>query len=236
MIEPPLAVEISRLRYVYPDGRDALGTVDLHVREGERLAIVGANGAGKTTLLLHINGILRGEGDITVFGVRLDTKTLPEIRTRVGLVFQNPDDQLFCPTLFEDVAFGPRNQGVPEHEVERRVKEALETVGLVGQEGRAPFHLSVGEKKRAALATVLSMNPPMLVLDEPSSNLDPRGRRELAKILARTPQTIIIATHDMDFARTLCSRAIVMHKGQIVDGGDLPHFLDNPARFHEYGL
>jgi cobalt/nickel transport system ATP-binding protein len=232
----PLAVEIASLRFIYPDGRKALETIELNVREGERLAIIGANGAGKTTLLLHINGILRGEGAITVFGIRLDAKTLPRIRAGVGFVFQNPDDQLFCPTLFEDVAFGPRNLGLPEEEVSRRVKDALRTVGLAGQEERAPFHLSVGEKKRAALATVLSMDTRLLVLDEPSSNLDPRGRRELAKLLGRMPRTMIIATHDMEFARTLCTRAVVMNKGQIVDGGDLPQFLDNPSRLHEYGL
>jgi cobalt/nickel transport system ATP-binding protein len=212
------AVQIEALSYSYPDGSPALREISLTLAHGERVALVGANGAGKSTLLLHLNGILLS-GSVTICGLPVVKRNLKAIRQKVGLVFQNPDDQLFCPTIFEDVAFGPRNLQLPEHEVRRRVEAALRAVGLADSGGRSAFHLSIGEKKRAALATVLAMQPEILVLDEPTSNLDPRGRREIIQVLRDLGGTQLIATHNLDLVRALCTRVLVMRAGRIVADG-----------------
>ena len=216
------AVEIRDLCYSYPDGTLACENVSFDVNEGETLGLVGANGAGKSTILLHLNGILRGDGEIRIFGVKLDDSTLREIRQVVGLVFQNPDDQLFTNTIYEDVAFGPRNMGLSEDEVAHRVGKSLDSVGLGGKNGnetrfynRSAFHLSFGEKKRASIATVLAMEPKILVLDEPSSNLDPAGRREIMALLKNLGGTQIIVTHNLEFVRNLCDRVVVMGAGKV---------------------
>jgi len=205
------------LRYAYPDGRPALAGIDLDVRPGERVAVLGPNGAGKTTLMLHLNGLLTGEGELEVAGVAVGPRAdVSALRARVGLVFQDPDDQLFMPTVAEDVAFGPLNLGLPRDEVPARVEEALAAVGLAHAADRAPHQLSMGERRRAAVATVLAMRPDLLVLDEPSANLDPRARRELLEILDGLAATLVVVTHDLLFAARLCSRAVILDGGRIV--------------------
>jgi len=205
------------LRYAYPDGRLALAGIDLDVRPGERVAVLGPNGAGKTTLMLHLNGLLTGQGELEVAGVTVDPRgDVSALRARVGLVFQDPDDQLFMPTVAEDVAFGPLNLGLPREEVPARVEEALESVGLAHAADRAPYQLSMGERRRAAVATVLAMRPDLLVLDEPSANLDPRARRELLEILDGLAATLVVVTHDLLFAARLCSRAVILDGGRVV--------------------
>jgi cobalt/nickel transport system ATP-binding protein len=189
------------------------------------MALLGPNGAGKSTLVLHLNGILQGEGSVRVFGVAVDDGCMKEIRARVGLVFQDPDDQLFLATVGQDVAFGPENLGLPTAEVERRVEEALEAVGL-GDSAQSPaYHLSLGQKKRVAIATVLSMYPDVLVLDEPSANLDPKARRRLAELLAGLDVTKIVVTHDLPYACELCDRAVILHEGAIKADGPLEDIL-----------
>ncbi len=212
-------VDIRGLTYNYPDGTPALGDICLRVDAGERLAIVGANGAGKSTLLWHIAGLLPSRGRVSVEGCDPSRRANPEDVGRVGLVFQDPDDQLFCTTVGEDVAFGPRNQRLNDDLVEERTRRALADVGLAGMERRVPHHLSLGQKKRVAIASVLAMSPRVLALDEPTGHLDPRGRREIAELLARIGGTQIVATHDFDLARRLCDRAVVMKDGRIIADG-----------------
>jgi cobalt/nickel transport system ATP-binding protein len=215
MSEPSL--EVVDLSFAYPDGRQALRNVDLHVHHGERVALLGPNGAGKTTLLLHLNGILRpASGEVRVAGLVVSDDSALEVRRRVGLVFQDPDDQLFMPTVGEDVAFGPANFGVEGEELEARVAEALSAVSMLEARERAPHHLSYGERRRVAIATVLAMRPEILVLDEPTSNLDPASRRELIDVLRGLPITQLIVTHDLPFALELCARALVIDDGVIV--------------------
>jgi cobalt/nickel transport system ATP-binding protein len=215
MSEPSL--EVAGLSFSYPDGHEALRGVDLHVHHGERVALLGPNGAGKTTLLLHLNGILRpSAGTVRVAGLEVMDESAMEVRRRVGLVFQDPDDQLFMPTVAQDVAFGPANFGVAGDELEVRVREALELVSMLETQDRAPHHLSYGERRRVAIATVLAMRPEILVLDEPTSNLDPASRRELIDVLRDLPITQLIVTHDLPFALELCPRAMVMDHGSIV--------------------
>ncbi len=230
------AVEITNLRYSYPDGTVALRGVDLLIEEGESVGIVGPNGAGKSTLLLHLNGILVGEGEVRIFGLPVEKKNLREIRRRVGLVFQDPDDQLFSPTVFDDVAFGPMNMGLSREEVAAAVSRALEEVGIAGMERRSAYHLSYGQKKRAAIATVLSMNPDLLVLDEPSSNLDPRARNEFSQLLQGMRITKVLVTHDLPFVFENCERVVVMSKGMIMADGDAFSVLSDEALLAEYGL
>jgi cobalt/nickel transport system ATP-binding protein len=222
------ALEISDLHYSYPDGHEALHGVDLRIGVGERVALLGPNGAGKTTLVLHLNGILPptntrdAKGSVTVGGMRVEPRNragLAEIRRRVGLVFQDPDDQLFLPTVREDVAFGPANLGLRGEELATRVDEALASVGMIDVKHRAPHHLSLGQRRRVAVATVLAMNPELLVLDEPSSNLDPQARRELAEILLGLPVTMLMVTHDLPYAAQLCGRAVILDEGRIVADG-----------------
>ena len=216
--EPSLVVE--DLAFAYPDGHQALFGVDLRVERGERVAVLGPNGAGKTTLVLHLNGILAGgRGRVAVAGLPVERRNLPEVRRRVGIVFQDPDDQLFMPTVGEDVAFGPRNLGLPEPEVAARVAAALEQVGMAGSADRPPHHLSFGQRRRVAVATVLSMHPEVLVLDEPSSNLDPASRRELADIVSGLDVTVLMVTHDLPYALQLCERSVVLSDGVIVRDG-----------------
>jgi cobalt/nickel transport system ATP-binding protein len=220
------AVHVEALRHVYPDGRVALDGVDLTVAPGERVAVLGPNGAGKTTLMLHLNGVLTATaGSVQIGGIPLSRKNLRDIRERVGLVFQDPDDQLFMPTVAQDVAFGPANFGVHGDALAARVRHALDTVSLTEHADRSPTHLSYGQRRRAALATVLACEPEILVLDEPSANLDPVARRELAETLRRLDATMLIVTHDLPYAAQLCDRAVVMDGGVIVADGAVEAIL-----------
>jgi cobalt/nickel transport system ATP-binding protein len=224
------ALEIAGLTFAYPDGTKVLAGIDLRVERGERVALLGPNGAGKTTLLLHLIGILGGgDGTVSVAGLPLSEETLQEIRRRVGLVFQDPDDQLFMPTVAEDVAFGPANYGVTGSELDARVAAALDDVGMGGSGDRAPHHLSGGERRRVALATVLAMDPEILVLDEPSSNLDPAGRRELAEVLAGFDITLLLVTHDLPYALQLCPRSVILNQGRVVADGPTIDILSDTA-------
>jgi len=225
-LAPSLAVE--RLAFAYPDGHQALFGVDLVVERGERVALLGPNGAGKTTLILHLNGILTaGHGSVTVAGLPVSRESLPEIRRRVGVVFQDPDDQLFMPTVREDVAFGPANLGLTGTALRERVDEALGLVGMSDAIDRPPHHLSFGQRRRVAVATVLAMRPEILVLDEPSSNLDPASRRELAEILTALPVTILMVTHDLPYAMQLCPRSVILSGGTIVADGKTRDLFSN---------
>lgn len=216
----PAAVEISGLRFAYPDGHEALRGVDLTVEAGERVALLGPNGAGKTTLALHLNGIQRAHaGTVRIGGIPVADEHLREIRRRVGLVFQNADDQLFMPSVREDVAFGPANAGLRGRELDDRVREALEAVDALDVRDRSPHHLSGGERRRVAVATVLAMQPELIVMDEPTSGLDPAGRRELVDLLRDLPVTQFVITHDLPLALELCERAVVMNAGRIVADG-----------------
>ena len=209
-------IEVRQLSFGYPDGFPALRGVDLHIEPGEKVALVGPNGAGKSTLILHLNGILRGQGEVRVCGLPVADDNLGRIRASVGLVFQDPDDQLFSPSVGEDVAFGPSYMGLPQDEVDRRVERALASVGMPDSATRVPHHLSGGEKKRVAIATVLAMDPEILVLDEPTAGLDPRGRRGLIRLLGDLPQTMLVATHDLRMVEELFPRTVVMDQGKIV--------------------
>ena len=201
------------------------------------MALVGPNGAGKSTLLIHLNGILaRQHGQIRIGDLTLDEKTLKRVRARVGLVFQSPDDQLFSPTVFDDVAFGPIYQGLPAEQVKARVKEALRMVGMEDYIQRVSHHLSVGEKKRIAIATVLSMQPEVLVLDEPSAGLDPRARRTLIELLRTLPQAMIVATHDLLLVKELLPRTVIMDRGQVVADGKTSAILADEALLAAHGL
>ena len=225
------AIEVRDLHFRYGDGTHALRGVGFSIAEGESVGLIGPNGAGKSTLLLHLNGLLpevwRGEGSVHVGGVEVGPDTLHEVRRKVGLLFQDANDQLFCPTVFEDVAFGPQQLGLNEPEVRERVAGALAMAGIPGFEGRAPHHLSVGEKHRVCLAGVLACGPSILVLDEPSSSLDPKGRRELKELLRQIPITKLIATHDLELVVELCSRVIVLDEGSVVAQGPTVELLSD---------
>jgi cobalt/nickel transport system ATP-binding protein len=230
-------LELHDVRYRYPDGTCALDGVDLRVEDGETLALLGPNGAGKSTLLLHLNGVLRPTGGtVAVEGVALSDETVRAIRARVGMVFQDPDDQLFMTTLYDDVAFGPLNAGLSRDEVDECVHHALHAVGLAEAASRPAQHLSFGQRKRAALATVLSMAPPVLVLDEPTSNLDPRARREMIALLRSLPATKVLATHDMALAAELCERAIVIDAGRVVADRPMDEIMADSALLEAHGL
>ncbi|MFN3653668.1 MAG: energy-coupling factor ABC transporter ATP-binding protein [Armatimonadota bacterium] len=229
-------VRMEQLSFTYPDGLVALRGITLEVPAGQTLGLLGPNGAGKSTLLLQVNGLLRGSGRISIGDLTLTERTLPEVRSRVGLVFQNPDDQLFMPTVREDVAFGPRNQGLSPEQVRRRVEEALQVVEMSHCAERPPHHLSLGQKKRVALATVLAMDCEVLVLDEPTSGLDPRGRRELAAFLASLPQTKLIATHDLEFAAELFDRVAVLYEGELAAEGTPREILSDAELMERTGL
>jgi cobalt/nickel transport system ATP-binding protein len=217
------ALSVGGLTFTYPDGTKAVNGVDLEIETGERVAVLGPNGAGKTSLLLLLIGVLEAQaGSIEIGGLRLESVSLAEIRRRLGLVFQDPDDQLFMPTVEEDVAFGPANLGLRGPELRTRVNEALEAVGEVGLAERAPHHLSGGERRRVSIATVLAMNPEILVLDEPTSNLDPAGRRELVALLGSLRASQVVVTHDLPFALELCPRAVILDGGRVVADGPTP--------------
>src|SRR3712207_6143764 len=219
-------LDVRGLAYAYPDGHQALFGVDLHVHRGERVALLGANGAGKTTLVLHLNGILTaGAGSVAVSGLPVTKDNIPEIRRRVGIVFQDPDDQLFMGTVRQDVAFGPANLGLRGAALERRVMDSLDKVGMAEFADRPPHHLSFGQRRRVAVATVLAMEPEILVLDEPSSNLDPASRRELAEILRGLAVTVLMVTHDLPYAAELCPRSVILSGGVIVADGPTPALL-----------
>ena len=234
MSEP--IIRIRALSFAYPDGRQALTDISLEVNEGEKVAVVGPNGAGKSTLFLHLNGILRGDGRVQVAGLSVDARTVRAVRGKVGLVFQDPDDQLFSPTVFEDVAFGPLHVGLPEAEVRMRVSRALAAVGMTGHEDHMPHHLSLGERKRISIATVLSMDPAILVFDEPSAGLDPRARRSLIGLLRELPQTMLVASHDMRLVWELCPRTIILDKGRLVADGATYGLLRDKQLMDQHGL
>jgi cobalt transport protein ATP-binding subunit len=229
-------IEIKDLCYSYPDGKQALLGIDLTVMPGQKVALIGANGAGKSTLLLHLNGILSGQGDIRINGLDICKKNLGQIRSLVGMVFQDPDDQLFSNTVFEDVAFGPTYQGFTKAEIEEKVTRALQAVQMDGFAPRNPYHLSEGEKKRVAIATVLSMQPQVLVLDEPNAGLDPRARRELIELLEGLPQTMLIATHDLDLAARLSTRTVLMSAGRIARDGPTGEILADDRLLEASGM
>lgn len=229
-------ISIEDLSFAYPDGHIALQNLNLTLSQGEKVALVGPNGAGKSTLILHLNGILKGEGELRVGGLPLSKENLPVIRALVGLVFQNPDDQLFSPTVFEDVAFGPLHMGLPESEVIARVDEALAQVDMSGFGERLSHHLSMGQKKRIAIATVLSMLPQVLVLDEPSAGLDPRARRGLINLMRDLPVSMLVSTHDLRMAEELFPRMVIMDEGQIVADGDTALLLEDETLLEKHGL
>jgi cobalt/nickel transport system ATP-binding protein len=230
-------LDVRGLAYAYADGHQALYGVDLHVHRGERVALLGPNGAGKTTLVLHLNGILAaGRGSVEVCGLPVANPNLQEIRRRVGVVFQDPDDQLFMPTVRDDVAFGPANLGVRGSELDARVADALDQVGMGEYADRPPHHLSFGQRRRVAVATVLAMQPEILVLDEPSSNLDPASRRELADILVGLDVTVLMVTHDLPYALELCPRSVVLSEGVIVADGPTPDVLTDEATMRAHRL
>ncbi len=230
------AVQVEGLHYSYPDGRVALAGVDLRVGAGERVAVLGPNGAGKTTLALHLNGIFSGPGTVRIGEMEVAKENLAEIRRRVGLVFQDSDDQLFMPTVREDVAFGPANLGLSGDELAARTAEALAAVDAEHLADRAPHHLSGGERRRAALATVLAMRPDVLVLDEPSAALDPAGRREVLTVLQSLPMTQLIITHDLPFALELCPRSVIMDEGRIAADRPTPALLADTSLLGRHRL
>ena len=223
-------LDLHGVAYAYPGGHQALFGVDLHVHPGERVALLGPNGAGKTTLVLHLNGIhTAGAGSVSVSGLPVEKANLAEIRRRVGIVFQDPDDQLFMGTVRADVGFGPVNLGLAGAELDRRVMHALDLVGMADYADRPPHHLSFGQRRRVAVATVLAMEPEILVLDEPSSNLDPASRRELADIVRSLDVTVLMVTHDLPYALELCPRSLILHDGSVVADGATYDLLTDDA-------
>lgn len=231
------SIEIEHLSFAYPDGHTALEDVSLSIEPCEKVALVGPNGAGKSTLILHLNGILKGQrGSVRVCSMNVSDSNVGKVRAQVGLVFQYPDDQLFSPTVFDDVAFGPLYQGLPPDEVKQRVEEALHSVRMDHYAGRVSHHLSMGEKKRIAIATVLSMQPEVLVLDEPTAGLDPRSRRDLINLLNELPITMLVSSHDMLMVAELFQRMVIMDKGRIVADGQTAELMDNAALLEAHGL
>ncbi len=233
-----IIIHAEDLCFTYPDGTEALAGISLSIERGEKVALLGPNGAGKSTLLLALCGVLEGRlhGRAELFGLPLMRENLPQVRKKLGIIFQNPDDQLFCPTVFDDVAFGPRNMKLSEIEVLQRTESALAAVGLANYRRRSSFHLSLGEKRRAAIATVLAMTPEALILDEPTSLLDGRGCRELLTLLGQIGGTQIIITHDLEFAARLCGRAVVMSRGKIIADGPAGRILADRPLLELHGL
>lgn len=229
-------LEVIDLHHNYPDGHQALNGISLKIEAGEKVALVGPNGSGKSTLMLHTNGLLKGEGKLFIGGLPVIEENYPGIRAMVGLVFQNPDDQLFSPTVYEDVAFGPLHMGLEDNIVKERVMDALHQVGMSNYAQRYSYHLSVGEKKRIAIATVLSMDPALLILDEPSAGLDPRARRSLIHLLADLPQTMLVATHDMMMVKELFKRMIVLDEGVVVADGSTKEIFQDKQFLEAHGL
>lgn len=229
-------VEIKNLNFSYSNGFPVLRDINIDVYQGETLGIIGPNGAGKSTLLMHLNGLLNGNGKIKIFGKTICKENIPFIRQKVGLIFQDPEDQLFMPSVYEDVAFGPQNLGLDRQAVNERVISALRDVALIDKKESLSYHLSLGEKKRVAIATVLSMQPEVLVLDEPNSNLDPKTRRHLIELLHRFSVTKIIATHDLEMVLELCNRVIVLDEGRIISQGETRRALCDKALLESHGL
>jgi len=223
----PSQIKVENLNYTYPDSKQALSNVSFEVAEGEKLALIGGNGSGKSTLLLHLNGILRGEGKVFINGLEITDSTQARIRTLVGMIFQNPADQLFSSSVYNDVAFWPIHLGFEKEAVKERVMRALKTVHMEDSVKRNPFNLSGGEKKRVTIASVLSMDPKILALDEPTSGLDPHARTELIDLLISMPQTMVIATHDLDMAAQVCSRAILLDRGTVIAQGITSEIITN---------
>ena len=234
MAEP--ALEFRDVRYRYPAGAEALGGVTFAVGAGEKVGLVGPNGAGKSTLLLAVAGFLPAEGYIRVAGHTLTPSTARDVRRHLGLVFQDPDDQLFMPRLGEDVAFGPQTMGLEPAEVEARVHEALESVGLAGCEDRSPHHLSQGEKQRAAIATALAMRPQVLALDEPTAGLDPRARQRLMELLEGLANTLLVVGHDLDLMLRVCGRAVLLDQGKVAADGPARTILADRVLLESHGL
>jgi cobalt/nickel transport system ATP-binding protein len=229
-------IEISNLDFTYPDGSMALEGIILDICEGETLGVIGPNGAGKSTLLLHLNGLLNGNGRVKIFGKPISKENIALVRQKVGLVFQDPQDQLFMPTVYEDVAFGPRNSGVPAKEIDEKVSFALEEVGLSDKRNNLSYHLSLGEQRRISVATVLSMSPEILVLDEPNSNLDPASRRHLINLLKSLKVTKVLATHDLEMVLELCSRVVLLDKGRVIAVGETKEILSDKLLLERHGL
>lgn len=230
-------LEVRNLQFTYPDGHEAIKNVSFIIHHGESVGIIGANGAGKSTLLMLIMGILfQDEGEVLVGDIPVTKKTLSMIRQRLGMVFQDPDDQLFMTSVYDDVAFGPRNYNLDEKEVEKRVSHALELVGIAHLRDRAPYKLSGGEKRTAAVASVLSMQPDMLILDEPTSALDPKARRRVIHLLNSFEHTKIITSHDLDMILDTCQRVLVIQEGEIVADGKTLEILSNEELLEGYGL
>ena len=230
------AIEIKNLNYSYPDGNKALEDITFDILENESVGIIGPNGAGKSTLLLHLNGILKTNGNIKIFGRVLDGNSLAEIRSKVGLIFQDPDNQLFMPTVFDDVAFGPINMNLEKEKVKASVDEALKEVDMLNSINRASHHLSFGEKKRVSIATVLSMKPKILALDEPSSNLDPKHRKDLINFLKAQKLTKIVATHDLELVKDICQKTILLNKGRLITAGLTEDILNNKTLLESHNL
>lgn len=236
-VEAVPALEIVDLSYAYPDGTRGLDAVSLTVEPGEKVALLGPNGAGKSTLLLNLNGIFRAEhGTVRVMGEVLSDGTARSVRAKIGLLFSNPDDQLFSPTVLDDVAYGPLHMGLPREEVLRRSRQALADVGMQDFEARPPHHLSLGQKKRIAIATVLSMGTPILALDEPTASLAPTARRELIDLLARLPLTIVVATHDLAMVADLLPRTVIMDGGRVIADRPSADILNDSALLYAHGL
>ncbi len=222
-----IAVKTSNLNYRYPDGTDALFDISLSINEGEKVAVIGPNGSGKSTLLTMLNGVRTGKGYLEVFSLEMKKQTVKKIKELVGIIFQNPDDQLFCPTLFEDISFGPLNQGHSPKEVKNSVEKAMRDVGLVGLQHRSSFHLSYGERKLASIATVVAMSPRLIVMDEPTSNLDMAHRRKIIRWIQKNSKTIVLTSHDLDMILETCQRVIVLNKGRIVADGSVSQILND---------
>lgn len=229
-------IEIQNWTVAYPDGTVAVNHLDLHIRQGEHLALIGANGAGKSSLILSLVGVLPGKGSVAVDGVRLGKDTLTTIRTKVGIVFQNPDDQLFLPTIYDDIAFGPRNLGMDEESVRHRVEDRLKLLHIEHLRDRTALKLSGGEKRMAAMATVLAMKPSVMVLDEPTAFLDPKARRGLIRVLKELPHTMLIATHDLAFAAEVCSRSVILCKGKVFADGLSEQLLYDEEKMEAAGV
>ena len=236
-MDAELAIEVKDVSFSYPDGHQVLSGASCTIRKGEKVALIGPNGAGKSTFMSLLNGVaMATKGTVEIAGMEIKKENLNAIRRKVGIVFQDPDDQLFSPTVFDDVAFGPLNLGLPRDEIEHRVAEALDTVGLTGYDERSSFHLSFGERKRLALATVLSYQPDILVFDEPSTNMDPLNRRKLIKWLADTDKTVILCTHDLDIALDVCDRCLMLSDGHFVADGKASDILYNRHLLEENHL
>ncbi len=230
------AIHIENFSYKYPDGTTALSQISLDIDYGSRVALIGPNGAGKSTLLLAMTGFIRGQGSVVIDGIEITKGNLKQVRSRIGCCLENPEDQLFMPTLFDDVAFGPLNMGLEPQQVKERVEIALEKVGLTDMTQRAPHHLSAGQKRAAAIATVLSMSPKIITLDEPEGSLDPRNRNNLVELLAALPQTLVIATCSMDFAAAIADTAVVLNAGSVVAVGPAEKIMSDSKLMENYGL